>query len=118
MARVVTCLAIGLSLFQLYTVFAAPTALVQRGIHVGAILALAFLTKGARKERTKPWLAVDIGLAAVARGADPGEVVHGKLGARLDEAVREFPGIDFSGSVLCARDGVVYLARGYGFART
>ena len=66
MARVVTCLAIGLSLFQLYTVFAAPTALVQRGIHVGLILALAFLTKGAKKNRTTPYLAVDIVLAAAA----------------------------------------------------
>ncbi|PIP46860.1 MAG: hypothetical protein COX16_07555, partial [Deltaproteobacteria bacterium CG23_combo_of_CG06-09_8_20_14_all_51_20] len=42
-ARIVTVLAILLSLYQLYTAgITALTALVQRSIHLGAILCLAF----------------------------------------------------------------------------
>ena len=63
-ARIVTVVAIGLSLYQLYTAgIAALTALVQRSIHLGAILALTFLLKppfaGARKDRLNPWVILD-----------------------------------------------------------
>jgi len=55
-AMVVMILAVSLSLYQLYTAgVAALTALVQRSIHLGAILSLTFLLKppfkGARKDR-------------------------------------------------------------------
>jgi TRAP-type uncharacterized transport system fused permease subunit len=51
--------AVSLSLYQLYTAgIAALTALVQRSIHLGAILVLTFLLKppfaGARKDRFEP----------------------------------------------------------------
>jgi TRAP-type uncharacterized transport system fused permease subunit len=43
-AKVVTVVAIGLSLFQLYTAgITALTAIVQRSIHLAAILTLTFL---------------------------------------------------------------------------
>jgi TRAP transporter 4TM/12TM fusion protein len=63
-ARVVTVIAVGLSLYQLYTAgIAALTALVQRSIHLGAILVLTFLLrppfKAARKDRWSPWVIVD-----------------------------------------------------------
>jgi TRAP transporter 4TM/12TM fusion protein len=63
-ARIVTVVAIGLSLYQLYTAgIAALTALVQRSIHLGAILTLTFLLKppfaGARKDRLNPWVILD-----------------------------------------------------------
>ena len=63
-AGVVTVLAIGLSLYQLYTAgIAALTALVQRSIHLGAILSLTFLLKppfrGARKDRFNAWVLLD-----------------------------------------------------------
>jgi TRAP transporter 4TM/12TM fusion protein len=63
-ARIVTVVAIGLSLYQLYTAgIAALTALVQRSIHLGAILTLTFLLKppfaGARKDRLNPWVLLD-----------------------------------------------------------
>ncbi len=53
-ARVVTVIAVCLSLYQLYTAgVVALTALVQRSIHLGAILSLVFLLKppfsGAKK---------------------------------------------------------------------
>ncbi len=63
-AKVVTLLAISLSLYQLYTAgITALTALVQRSIHLGAILSLTFLLrppfKGARKDRFSFWLLLD-----------------------------------------------------------
>ncbi|MBW1683027.1 MAG: TRAP transporter large permease subunit, partial [Deltaproteobacteria bacterium] len=69
--RVVAVLAVSLSLYQLYTAgIAALTALVQRSIHLGAILVLTFLLKpmfkGARKDRLNPWLVLDWLLAAAA----------------------------------------------------
>ncbi|WP_054698895.1 hypothetical protein [Desulfosarcina cetonica] len=59
-ARVVTLVAICLSLYQLYTAgIAALTALVQRSIHLGAILVLTFLLKPpfamAPKDRLNLW---------------------------------------------------------------
>ena len=63
-ARVVMVLAICLSLYQLYTAGIMPlTALVQRSIHLGAILSLTFLLKPpfkkARKDTFTFWLFLD-----------------------------------------------------------
>ena len=63
-AKVVAVIAISLSLYQLYTAgIAALTALVQRSIHLGAILSLTFLLKpafkGARKDRFSFWIVLD-----------------------------------------------------------
>jgi TRAP transporter 4TM/12TM fusion protein len=63
-AKVVAVIAISLSVYQLYTAgIAALTALVQRSIHLGAILALTFLLRpafgGARKDRFSIWLLID-----------------------------------------------------------
>ena len=63
-AKIVLVVAVGLSLYQLYTAgIAALTALVQRSIHLGAILVLTFLLKPpfakARKDRISPWLILD-----------------------------------------------------------
>jgi TRAP transporter 4TM/12TM fusion protein len=63
-ATIVLIVAVGLSLYQLYTAgIAALTALVQRSIHLGAILVLTFLLKppfaAARKDRFNLWVAVD-----------------------------------------------------------
>jgi TRAP transporter 4TM/12TM fusion protein len=67
-ARVVSALAISLSLFQLYTAgFIALPAMIQRTVHLSAIMALAFLIhppfKGAKKDRLNLWLLLDIVLA-------------------------------------------------------
>jgi len=61
---IVLILAVGLSLYQLYTAgIAALTALVQRSIHLGAILSLTFLVKppfkGARKDKFTVWVLID-----------------------------------------------------------
>ena len=66
----VTALAVALSLFQIYTAgLTALTALVQRSVHLGAILCLAFLTqpplKGVRRDRFNAWWALDLGLVAL-----------------------------------------------------
>ena len=63
-AYVVMVLAVSLSLYQLYTAgIAALTALVQRSIHLGAILSLTFLLKpafkGARKDTLNFWVFLD-----------------------------------------------------------
>ncbi len=63
-SRVVMIVAISLSLYQLYTAgITALTALVQRSIHLGAILSLTFLLKppfkGADKSRFSGWLVID-----------------------------------------------------------
>ncbi len=63
-AGIVMILAVSLSLYQLYTAgIAALTALVQRSIHLGAILSLTFLLKppfkGARKDKFTFWLCLD-----------------------------------------------------------
>ena len=63
-ARIVAVVAICLSLYQLYTAgIAALTALIQRSIHLGAILVLTFLLKppfaSARKDRLNLWVALD-----------------------------------------------------------
>ncbi len=63
-ARLIVVVAICLSLYQLYTAgIAALTALVQRSIHLGAILTLTFLLKppfsGARKDRVNIWFLLD-----------------------------------------------------------
>ena len=68
-ARLVAVLAVSLSVYQLYTAgITALTALVQRSIHLGAILSLTFLLKppfhGARKDRFTIWLFLDWVLAA------------------------------------------------------
>jgi TRAP transporter 4TM/12TM fusion protein len=62
--QIVAVVAICLSLFQLYTAgLTALTALVQRSVHLGAILTLAFLTtspvRGARKDRVNLWFVID-----------------------------------------------------------
>ena len=63
-ATIVMVLAVSLSLYQLYTAgVTALTALVQRSIHLGAILSLTFLLKapfkGARKDKLTVWLCLD-----------------------------------------------------------
>jgi TRAP transporter 4TM/12TM fusion protein len=63
-AAVVFVLSVSLSLYQLYTAgIAALTALVQRSIHLGAILSLTFLLKppfkSARKDKFSIWLILD-----------------------------------------------------------
>jgi TRAP transporter 4TM/12TM fusion protein len=72
-ARLVMVLAVSLSLYQLYTAgITALTALVQRSIHLGAILSLTFLLrppfKGARKDRFTFWLLLDWILVLAAAG--------------------------------------------------
>ncbi|BEQ16743.1 TRAP transporter permease [Desulfoferula mesophila] len=64
MAKVVMVLAVALSLYQLYTAgITALTALVQRSVHLGAILSLTYLLQppfdGARKDRFSIWLLLD-----------------------------------------------------------
>jgi TRAP transporter 4TM/12TM fusion protein len=66
-AKVVFVVAVALSLFQLYTAgLTAMTALLQRSIHLGAILCLTFLIhppfKGARKDKFSVWLVLDLAL--------------------------------------------------------
>ena len=63
-AKIVMVVAIALSLYQLYTAgITALTALVQRSIHLGAILTLTFLLKPpfakASKERLNIWVLID-----------------------------------------------------------
>ncbi len=63
-AWIVLVLAVSLSLYQLYTAgLAALTALVQRSIHLGAILSLTFLLKppfkGVSKDRVNLWFFLD-----------------------------------------------------------
>ncbi|MGD9009791.1 MAG: TRAP transporter fused permease subunit, partial [Desulfobacteraceae bacterium] len=63
-ARVVATVAVSLSLYQLYTAgITALTALVQRSIHLAAILTLTFLLKPAfnfvRKDRLNGWALLD-----------------------------------------------------------
>jgi TRAP transporter 4TM/12TM fusion protein len=63
-AAIVLVLSVSLSLYQLYTAgIAALTALIQRSIHLGAILSLTFLLKppfkGARKDKFSFWLILD-----------------------------------------------------------
>jgi len=70
-ARVVMVIAVGLSLYQLYTAgITALTALVQRSIHLGAILCLTFLLnpiyKRARKDKLNGWVIMDWFLALAA----------------------------------------------------
>ncbi|UCF93606.1 MAG: TRAP transporter permease [Desulfobacterales bacterium] len=72
-ARLVTALAVSLSVYQLYTAgITALTALVQRSIHLGAILALTFLLKpafkGVRKDRFSFWFCFDWALVLAAAG--------------------------------------------------
>ncbi len=68
-AQIVTVVAVSLSLYQLYTAgITALTALVQRAIHLGAILTLTFLLKPPFKKATKEhlgfWVCIDWLLAA------------------------------------------------------
>ena len=68
-AKVVLVVAVSLSLYQLYTAgIAALTALVQRSIHLGAILVLTYLLKppfaAARKDRVTIWVVMDWVLVA------------------------------------------------------
>jgi TRAP transporter 4TM/12TM fusion protein len=71
MALVVSVLAVTLSLYQLWTagLYALP-AMVQRSIHLGAILALTFLLRplfpGARKDKFSFWFVLDVCLAITA----------------------------------------------------
>ncbi|UCD78280.1 MAG: TRAP transporter permease [Desulfobacterales bacterium] len=63
-AAIVLVLSVSLSLYQLYTAgIAALTALVQRSIHLGAILSLTFLLKppfkGVRKDKLNLWVILD-----------------------------------------------------------
>ena len=67
---VVTVIAVCLSIFQLYTAgLTAMTAMVQRSLHLGAILVLCFLLKppfaGARKDRYSVWFFIDLALVAL-----------------------------------------------------
>ena len=69
-ARVVLVIAVSLSLYQLYTAgVIALTALVQRSIHLGAVLSLAFLIKPAwpdlRKDKISVFVVLDWVLVAL-----------------------------------------------------
>jgi TRAP transporter 4TM/12TM fusion protein len=71
MGLVVSVLAIALSLYQLWTAgLIALPAMVQRSIHLGAILALTFLLRppfpGARKDKLNLWFLLDVCLAIAA----------------------------------------------------
>lgn len=73
MAKVVFVVAVALSVFQLYTAgLTAMTALLQRSVHLGAILCLTFLLhppfKGARKDKFSIWLFLDLALVAISLG--------------------------------------------------
>lgn len=68
--KVVFVVAVALSLFQMYTAgLTAMTALLQRSVHLGAILCLTFLIhppfKGARKDKFSVWLVLDLTLVAI-----------------------------------------------------
>jgi TRAP-type uncharacterized transport system fused permease subunit len=70
-AKVVMVVAVSLSLYQLYTAgMTALTALIQRSIHLGAILTLTFLLrpafKNVRKDRLNLWVILDWLLIAAA----------------------------------------------------
>jgi len=70
-AKIVMVVAVTLSLYQLYTAgITALTALIQRSIHLGAILTLTFLLRPAfkkiRKDRLNFWVALDWLLIAAA----------------------------------------------------
>lgn len=70
-AKVVMVIAVSLSLYQLYTAgITALTALIQRAIHLGAILTLTFLLKppfkNAKKDRINLWFVLDLLLVAAA----------------------------------------------------
>lgn len=70
-ARVVTVVAVSLSIYQIYTAgIAALTAMVQRSIHLGAILCLTFLLRPAHKKARKDtfnfWLFFDWALVCAA----------------------------------------------------
>ncbi len=70
-AKVVMVVAVSLSLYQLYTAgITALTALIQRSIHLGAILTLTFLLRPAfkkiRKDRINFWVVLDWLLIAAA----------------------------------------------------
>ena len=63
-ATLVVIISVSLSLYQLYTAgIAALTALIQRSIHLGAILSLTFLLKPpfkrASKDRLTVWFFID-----------------------------------------------------------
>jgi len=63
-AKIVLIVAVSLSLYQLYTAgIATLTALVQRSIHLGAILVLTYLLKPpfakTRKDRLNLWVIID-----------------------------------------------------------
>ena len=63
-AKIVMVLAVCLSLYQLYTAGISPlTALVQRSIHLGAVLSLTFLLRpaysGVKKDRLNLWFVID-----------------------------------------------------------
>jgi len=63
-AKIVLIIAVSLSIYQLYTAgIAALTAMVQRSIHLGAILSLTFILKPAyktaRKDKFNFWLFFD-----------------------------------------------------------
>ncbi len=69
-AKVVFVIAVSLSIFQIYTAgLTAMTALLQRSIHLGAILCLTFLTyppfKGVRKDKLSVWLLLDLALVVI-----------------------------------------------------
>ncbi len=69
-AKAASAVAIALSLFQLYTAgLGAMTAMVQRAVHLAAILVLTFLLrppfKGARKDKLSIWLLLDLCLIAL-----------------------------------------------------
>jgi TRAP transporter 4TM/12TM fusion protein len=63
-ALFVSIVAVSLSLYQLYTAgITTMTALIQRSVHLGAILTLTFLLKpaykNARKDGLTPWFVID-----------------------------------------------------------
>ncbi|MBI4878397.1 MAG: TRAP transporter permease [Planctomycetes bacterium] len=105
LVRAAACLAILLSVFQLWTAgFGVLTALVQRSVHLALILALAFLLrppfKGARRDRLTPWLVLDVVLVLASFGCCAYVVVF------LDE-IYERQGEWLARDVLAAALGVL-----------
>jgi CubicO group peptidase (beta-lactamase class C family) len=60
--------------------------------------------------------AVNRGSALPARKHGRDEIVSGQLGTRLDEYLKRFEAVDFSGALLVVKDGHTVLQRGYGYA--
>lgn len=82
-----------------------------------------------KKLQTTFFLIITIGLAIICSPAQKSQnksatsnlaknksVVRGEMGKALDEYLRRLEGFGFSGALLVAKDGEIYLSKGYGWA--